>query len=187
MSQPYTVAYMTSLLLGNRENEILRQAQTFSSETQARRDDKTDRKIVSTLSSAKDWKVLEIGTGSGYQAAVLSDIVPEIYTVEIIPELYRKAKKRLRKLGYKNIHVKKGNGEFGWQEHAPYDRIIITAALEKDIPDELFDQLRVGGAIVAPIGSGKFQTMTRFTKLAKGNIKKEEFGEFIFVPFVTNK
>ena len=96
-------------------------------------------------------RVLEIGTGSGYQAAVLAEIVPEVYTIEILPELGRQAAGVLDRLGYKNIHFRIGDGYAGWPEQAPFDRIIVTAAPEK-IPQPLVDQLKVGGRIVCPVG-----------------------------------
>jgi protein-L-isoaspartate(D-aspartate) O-methyltransferase len=97
-------------------------------------------------------RVLEIGTGSGYQAAVLAKIVPEIYTIEILPELQEQASTILSKLGYRNIHFRVGDGYMGWLEHAPFDRIIVTAAPEK-IPQPLIDQLKVGGRLVIPVGT----------------------------------
>jgi protein-L-isoaspartate(D-aspartate) O-methyltransferase len=97
-------------------------------------------------------RVLEIGTGSGYQAAVLAKIVPEVYTIEILPELKEQARTVLSKLGYRNIHFRVGDGYMGWPEHAPFDRIIVTAAPEK-IPQPLIDQLKVGGRLVIPLGT----------------------------------
>jgi protein-L-isoaspartate(D-aspartate) O-methyltransferase len=97
-------------------------------------------------------RVLEIGTGSGYQAAVLATIVPEVYTVEILPELKEQASVVLSKLGYSNIHFRVGDGSMGWPEHAPFDRIIVTAAPEK-VPQPLIDQLKVGGRLVIPVGT----------------------------------
>ena len=96
-------------------------------------------------------RVLEIGTGSGYQAAVLAEIVPEVYTIEILPELGKLAAEVLSRLGYGNIHFRIGDGYAGWPEHAPFDRIIITAAPEK-VPQPLIDQLKEGGRIVCPVG-----------------------------------
>ena len=129
-------------------------------------------------------KVLEIGTGSGYQAALLSKLAHKVYTVEIIPELAKKAKKTLKNLGYKNIFIKIGSGEWGWQEHAPYEAIMITAGIEEEVPRQLFDQLAVDGILIAPIGQGEDKVMTRFIKKENGQISKEEFGIFHFVPFV---
>lgn len=155
ISQPYTVAFMTHLLIGNFKKW-----------------------------KRKGKKVLEIGTGSGYQAAILSYLFEEVYTIEIIGRLAKEAKKRLKKLGYKNIFLKKGNGEYGWQEASPFDAILITAGIEKRIPQRLKDQLKVGGRLVAPVGEGEDKKMVRLTKLKSGEFRKEEFGIFHFVPFV---
>ncbi len=96
-------------------------------------------------------RVLEIGTGSGYQAAVLAEIVPEVYTIEILEELSQYAQTVLNKLGYKNIHFHVGDGYLGWPEFAPFDRIIVTAAPDH-IPQPLIDQLKEGGRMVIPVG-----------------------------------
>jgi protein-L-isoaspartate(D-aspartate) O-methyltransferase len=111
--------------------------------------------IVAYMTQALDLhgteRVLEIGTGSGYQAAVLAEIVPEVYTIEILPELTEQAKSVLGKLGYRNIHFRVGDGYEGWPEYAPFDRIIVTAAPE-DVPQPLIDQLKEGGRMVIPVG-----------------------------------
>lgn len=130
-------------------------------------------------------RVLEIGTGSGYQAAVLSHLAKEVYTIEIIRQLADRARKRLKKLGYKNVFVKKGSGEWGWREKAPFDAIIITAGISRDLPSDLVDQLKEGGVLVAPMGGGHDKTMTKFIKGEKGKLKKEKHGIFTFVPFVS--
>ncbi len=96
-------------------------------------------------------RVLEVGTGSGYQAAVLAEIVQEVYTIEILPELSKHAAETLARLNYKNVHFRIGDGYAGWPEHAPYDRIIVTAAPER-VPQPLIDQLKTGGRIIIPIG-----------------------------------
>ncbi len=96
-------------------------------------------------------RVLEIGTGSGYQAAVLAEIVDSVYTIEIVPELARQAQERLRSLGYDNVLVKQGDGYNGWPEKAPFDAIIVTAA-PPNIPPPLLEQLKVGGVMVLPVG-----------------------------------
>ena len=96
-------------------------------------------------------KVLEIGTGCGYQTAVLAEMVEQVYTVEIVPELAESASKRFEEFGYRNIHKRYGNGYYGWEKYAPYDRIIVTAAPKK-LPNRLVKQLAEGGLMVLPIG-----------------------------------
>ncbi len=104
-------------------------------------------------------RVLEIGTGSGYQAAILSEIVAEVYTVEIVEPLATEAKERLERLGYKNVHVLYADGYYGWEEHAPYDAIIVTCAPDH-IPQPLVQQLADGGSLVVPVGPpGGYQTL----------------------------
>ncbi|MGB9597475.1 MAG: protein-L-isoaspartate O-methyltransferase, partial [Candidatus Poribacteria bacterium] len=115
-------------------------------------------------------KVLEIGTGSGYQAAILAEIVKEVYTIEIIKSLADSAEERLKRLGYKNITVKCGDGYQGWKEHAPFDGIIVTAAPDH-IPQPLVDQLKVGGRMVIPVGLG-IQELKLLTKTDNGTIEK---------------
>lgn len=129
-------------------------------------------------------KVFEIGTGSGYQAAILSLLAKEVFTIEIIKDLARKAQKKLTKLNFNNVHTKAETGEIGWPEKAPFDAILITAALENKVPKTLFDQLKTGGVLVAPIGKGDDKMMTKFIKGKEGKIKKEEHGIFHFVPFI---
>lgn len=131
-------------------------------------------------------RVLEIGTGSGYQAAVLSFLAKEVYTMEIIPELAQSAKKRLKKLGYKNVWVRAASGEYGWRQKAPFDAIMITAGISGDIPQPLFNQLKETGVLVAPMGAGYDKVMTRFRRSSsrQAKFKKEEFGIFNFVPFI---
>ncbi len=115
-------------------------------------------------------KVLEIGTGSGYQAAILAEIAKEVYTIEIIKSLADSAKERLKRLGYKNITVKCGDGYQGWKEYAPFDGIIVTAAPDH-IPQPLIDQLKVGGRLVIPVGS-EIQELKLLIKTDKGIIEK---------------
>ncbi len=109
-------------------------------------------------------KVLEIGTGSGYQAAVLAEIVGEVYTIEIIPSLAESAAKKLKELGYENVHVKAGDGFFGWPEHAPFDAIVVTAAAP-EVPVALLEQLAKGGRLIMPVGP--VETSQRLTLVRK--------------------
>ncbi|MCS7249995.1 MAG: protein-L-isoaspartate(D-aspartate) O-methyltransferase [candidate division WOR-3 bacterium] len=125
-------------------------------------------------------KVLEIGTGSGYQAAVLSLLVKEVYTIEIIEKLAKDAEKRLKELGYHNVKVKWGDGFEGWEEYAPFDKIIITCALPY-IPKPLKDQLKEGGKIIAPIEKNGIQVLSLFVK--KGDKLIEKVYDYVrFVP-----
>ncbi|RMD59913.1 MAG: protein-L-isoaspartate(D-aspartate) O-methyltransferase [Nitrospirae bacterium] len=128
-----------------------------------------------------DEKVLEIGTGSGYQAAILSKLAKEVYTIEIIKDLAESAKERLRLLGYKNVHVIWGDGYKGLIEYAPFDCIIVTAAPPK-IPEALIKQLKVGGRMVIPVGTF-YQELVLIEKDEKG-IKKKSIIPVRFVPMV---
>ena len=124
-------------------------------------------------------KVLEIGTGSGYQAAVLAEIAGHVYSIEIIPALAERGGKTLEKLGYKNVTVKCGDGYQGWAEHAPFDAIIVTCAPDH-IPEPLKRQLGVGGRLVIPVGSF-FQELLLITRTEKG-YRKESLLPVRFVP-----
>lgn len=115
--------------------------------------------------------VLEIGTGSGYQAAVLGELAKDVYTVEIVPELAEKARQTLNKLGYQNVHAKRGDAYHGWEEHAPYDAIIVTAAPDR-IPEPLVEQLALNGKMVIPVGSQE-QEMVVLTKTEDGVLTKK--------------
>jgi protein-L-isoaspartate(D-aspartate) O-methyltransferase len=127
-------------------------------------------------------RVLEIGTGSGYQAAVLAEMVREVYSVEIRKGLAEHAARRLKELGYGNVCVKYADGYFGWPEHAPFDAIIITAAVNH-IPPPLLRQLKEGGRLILPLGSTVFyQTLTLVTKLKGGELSMAQKGEVVFVP-----
>lgn len=126
--------------------------------------------------------ILEIGTGSGYQAAVLSKLVAQVYSVEIIENLATKARTRLKKLGYNNIAVRNDNGYFGWQEHAPFDGIIVTAAAPH-IPQPLIDQLRTGAKLVIPVGLPySYQELMVIEKKANGEIDAQAILGVGFVP-----
>src|SRR5687767_7238432 len=126
--------------------------------------------------------VLEIGTGSGYQAAVLAEIVKQVYSIEIVPELADSARRALSAAGYRNVDVRTGNGYLGWPEHAPFDRIIVTAA-PPEIPQALVDQLAVGGIMVLPVGTSH-QEIVVITKTPTGATQKRTI-EVRFVPMVS--
>ncbi|KKT67426.1 MAG: Protein-L-isoaspartate O-methyltransferase [Candidatus Woesebacteria bacterium GW2011_GWC2_45_9] len=127
-------------------------------------------------------RVLEIGTGSGYQAAILSQLADRVFTIERIEPLADSAQERLKRLGYTNVEVKAGQGEEGWKENAPFGAIILTAGVD-EVPKTLFDQLKEGGVLVAPVGIGPDKKMTKFIK-KKGKISQKQYGIFHFVPFV---
>lgn len=124
-------------------------------------------------------KVLEIGTGSGYQTAILAELASEVYTIEKIPELSKKAQEILEFLGYSNIYFKIGDGTLGWQEKSPFDRIIVTAAAF-DIPKPLKDQLLNGGIMVIPLGGREFQNLYKLKKFGD-DFYKENLGGVRFV------
>ena len=128
-----------------------------------------------------DQKVLELGTGSGYQAALLANIVTDLYSVELLESLYNSAKILLAKMNYNNIKMKLGDGKLGWKENAPYDVIIVSAA-PRSIPEELKNQISIGGRIIIPIGSAK-QKLLRITKKRDG-FDIEKCGMVSFVPLV---
>jgi len=151
ISQPYIVAYMTSL-----------------------------------IEPIEGMKVLEIGTGSGYQAAVLAEIVDQVYTLEIIPALGQKAEADLRGLGYGNIHVKIADGYNGWEEHAPFDAIVVTAAADH-IPPSLIRQLKNGGSMVIPIDAGGVAHELVLVEKNKDKIITKNVLPVRFVPFTRSK
>jgi len=126
-------------------------------------------------------RVLEVGTGSAYQAAVLAEIVGEVYTIEIKETLARQARERLARLGYANVHARAGDGYLGWKEAAPFDAILITAAAPR-IPEPLIAQLRPGGRLVMPLGQNPFaQELVVLTKTEHG-IEREVIAGVVFVP-----
>ncbi len=128
-------------------------------------------------------KVLEVGTGSGYQAAVLAELSPQVFSLEIRPELAKKAAERLQTLGYKQVKVRCGDGYLGWPNEAPFDAILVTAAAPK-APVALEEQLQEGGCLVIPIGkSGGVQTLVRLRKV-QGKLKEEKSLPVRFVPLV---
>ncbi len=151
ISQPYIVALMTELL--EPENNVPRKNKT---------------------------KILEIGTGSGYQAAILAEIYPQVYTIEIIESLAKQAEKNLNRLGYQKVKVKYGDGYLGWKEYAPFDGIIVTCAPEH-IPKPLIEQLKEGGRMVIPVGDYPNQTLY-LVKKKGGQINQESVIPVLFVP-----
>jgi len=151
ISQPYIVAYMTSI-----------------------------------IQPKADFKVLEVGTGSGYQAAILSEIVDSVYTIEIVEPLYLQAFERLADLGYDNVKVKFGDGFYGWEKHGPYDAIVVTAAAEY-IPPPLLDQLKTGGKMIIPVGSPFIVQSLVLVNKKKDKITTSNLMSVRFVPFTRNE
>lgn len=151
ISQPYTVAYQTSL-----------------------------------LNVQPGEKILEIGTGSGYQAAILAEMGAQVYTLERIKKLYDRTKPLLKSLGYKQIRCFHADGFEGLPGLAPFDKIIITAAAP-EIPEKLLKQLKVGGIMVVPYGEGNSQKMVRITRTSETDFEREELDDFSFVPMLKGK
>lgn len=138
--------------------------------------------MTQLLEPKEGMKILEIGTGSGYQAAVLAELRAEVYTIEIVPELGRKSQMVLEDLGYRNVHVKIGDGYEGWPEHAPFDRIIVTCAPE-EVPEPLTEQLKQEGKIVIPLGpQDQIQFLVVLKKHARGRLIRELKYPVRFVP-----
>lgn len=138
--------------------------------------------MTQALQLQPSHKVLEIGTGSGYQSAVLAELVKQVYSIEIVPDLAASARRALAQAGYRNVEVRAGNGYLGWPEHAPFDRIIVTAA-PPDIPQALVSQLAVGGIMVVPVGTS-YQEMVIITKTPAG-VTEQRTIEVRFVPMVS--
>ena len=141
--------------------------------------------MTENLKLEPSHKVLEIGTGSGYQAAVLSELCDHVYTIEIVDELANESAERLGRLGFNNITVRSGDGYKGWPEEAPFDRIMVTAAPE-EIPELLTEQLAEEGVMVIPVGKQyEIQYLWVITKEASGSIKKEKILPVRFVPMIS--
>ena len=129
-------------------------------------------------------KVLEIGTGSGYAAAVLAEIAADVYTMECIDGLATMARKVLGDLSYQNVHVRQGDGTLGWPEHAPFDGIVVTAG-GPDVPDTLKGQLKIGGRLVIPIGKSTwYQELVRVTRITEAEFDTEDLVPVRFVPLI---
>jgi len=138
--------------------------------------------MTDLLDPEADGRVLEIGTGSGYQAAVLSKLVKQVYTLEVVAALAEQASERLRRLGYGNVEVRQGDGHAGWPEHAPYDGIIVTAAAP-EVPPVLIEQLKPGGRLLIPVGNRySGQELLLIEKDRHGRLRQESVLPVIFVP-----
>ncbi len=136
--------------------------------------------MTQTIDPQKDDRVLEIGTGSGYQAAVLSNLVKEVYSIEIVPELGITAAERLKRLKYTNVKTKVGDGYLGWEEYAPFDKIIVTCSPE-NVPKALIDQLKEGGRLLIPLGERYQQVFHQFEKI-DGQLEEKTLISTLFVP-----
>lgn len=143
--------------------------------------------IVALMTQAAECdarsRVLEIGTGSGYAAAVFSRIVEEVYTVERIASLAEEAMQRFKELGYTNIHVNIGDGTLGWLKHAPYDAIVVTAGAPVP-PESLIAQLKVGGRLIIPVGNTRLQSLMRYRKTSEKSYSSETLKSVRFVPLI---
>ncbi len=138
--------------------------------------------MTDLLEPKRQHKVLEVGTGSGYQAAILAELVAEVFTIEIIEPLGNEAKERMKQLNYKNAHVRIGDGYYGWEEHGPFDGIVVTAAASH-IPPPLIQQLKPGGRMVIPVGSRfMVQQLVVVEKDAKGKLTTRQILPVRFVP-----
>ncbi len=138
--------------------------------------------MTEAVSPERNDKVLEIGTGSGYQTAVLAELVDHVYSIEIIGPLTERAQETLSRLGYGNITTRHADGYFGWDVHAPFDAIVVTAAPDH-VPQPLVDQLKIGGQMVIPVGPvGGFQTLWLITRTGDEEVRTENLGGVSFVP-----
>ena len=140
--------------------------------------------MTQALELRPDMKVLEVGTGSGYQAAILAEITPHVFTIEIIKPLYQNAKDRLQNLGYKTVNVVLGDGYYGIKDAAPFDRIIVTCAA-LHVPPPLFEQLKPGGSMIIPVGGGfETQRLLMITKDEEGRRTSKTLELVRFVPLI---
>ncbi len=140
--------------------------------------------MLAALALEPEDRVLEIGTGSGYAAAVLAELCDEVYTIERHRELAEKARERLARLGYDNVHVKQGDGTLGWPEHAPYDGIVVAAAAP-EVPAPLKQQLAIGGRLVIPVGRTQAtQALLRIRRVSETQFETDDLGGVRFVPLV---
>lgn len=139
--------------------------------------------MTSLLRLEHGHRVLEVGTGSGYQAAVLAELTPHVFSVELVPELAAAAAARLRQLGYDRVRIRVGDGWKGWPEEAPFDAMVVTAAPER-IPPALVQQLKPGGRMVIPVGPQQGQVLWRVVRRPDGGIEMENILPVLFVPLV---
>jgi protein-L-isoaspartate(D-aspartate) O-methyltransferase len=142
----------------------------------------TVAKQTELLQLKKGEKVLEIGTGSGYQAAILCEMGMDVYSIERHKELYERCRALLREMGYRPM-LKLGDGTLGWSAYAPYDAIVVTAGAPV-IPEKLEQQLAIGGRLVVPVGDSEKQVMVRITRIDQENVQEERFDAFKFVPLI---
>ena len=140
-------------------------------------------RMTDWLNLESQSRVLEIGTGSGYQTAFLAEFSSQVYTIERIPELAATAQSRLENLGYTNIHYKIGDGSVGWAEEAPFDRIIVTAAPQR-MPDDVVSQLAPGGVMVLPVGPSGWQQLLRITRDTQGQLHTQTLADVAFVAMI---
>ena len=186
ISQPWVVARMTEALFEITPEELAAYAaagEGVAADTVDADTVTTNQVSVGTAPLFVPKKVLEVGTGSGYQAAILAALGLEVYTVERIGDLLRTARKRFRNLGL-NVRSKHDDGRIGWPEHAPYDAILITAAAPA-LVDALTEQLAVGGVLVAPVGASGGQSLVKLRKRADGSIARSDLASVIFVPLLS--
>lgn len=141
--------------------------------------------MTNLLEVRKHHRVLEVGTGSGYQAAILAQMAEQVYTVEFVPELAASAEATLQELGYRNVIVRQGDGREGWPDQAPFDRIMVTAS-PAELPLTLVDQLAPGGRMIIPVGPSQNQELTVIDKHANGAITRTPAGPVVFVPLRGN-
>ena len=139
--------------------------------------------MTELLELNRSHRVLEIGTGSGYQSAVLAELAGAVFTIEVVPQLATRAQGILKRLGYENVNVRQGDGYLGWPEEAPFHRVILTAA-PVEIPTRLLDQLALGGKLVAPVGSGTEQQLIVVDKALDGRLHRRLVFPVLFVPMV---
>jgi protein-L-isoaspartate(D-aspartate) O-methyltransferase len=139
--------------------------------------------MTELLEVSKMHRALEIGTGSGYQTAILAELAGQVFSIEVVPELAASAIPTLHRLGYANVRVRQGDGYRGWPEAAPFDRILLTAA-PADIPPTLVDQLSSGGRLIAPIGRGEDQQLVILNKSIDGSVDRRTVFPVLFVPMV---